>query len=307
MKSRSEKLPFNWIFAASKKAFAPSLLCLLAVIGLLGCAEKSESQEDETLPGHPLVGLVMEVDEAAGVLKVAHEDIPDFMPAMTMDFVASPEEIKKAKPQMKIWARLVRDDDGAFRLINITDEKTATNTANKKLKKQVRSLPSGFYFGEGDAMPDFALLDQFGETVTPANYEGKAFMLNFIFTRCSDAHMCPLSTSKMAMLQKDTAEKGIEDLEFISISFDPEFDTPDILKAYAEGYGIDGSNFRFVTGNMEVVQLLVKALGVTTINKGDSFAHSLVTVLVDKNRKIVKYNATSAWDTAEYLAAIEAL
>ena len=307
MKSRFEKLLPNCVSSASKRGLSSSFLCLLALAGLLGCAQKNESQEDEILPGRPLVGVVLEVNEAEGTLKVAHEDIPDFMPAMTMDFRVSPEEMARAKPQAKIWARLVRDEDGGFRLVRIADEATVTSQTNKKLSRQVETLASGYYFGEGDSMPDFALVDQYGETVTPENYAGKAFMLNFIFTRCNDANMCPLSTSKMAGLQKAAQAKGIENLEFISITFDPEFDTPEVLKAYAEGYGIDGSNYRFVTGEMAVVKMLVKALGVTTINDGESFAHSLATVLVDKERKIVKYNSTSSWDPEEYLAAIEAL
>lgn len=295
----------------SKTVARVTFLALWTVAGLLGCAQKSESQEDDSGEGHPLLGVVQSVNVEGGEMTVAHEEIPGFMEPMTMVFRAAPGDVKNAKPGDRISARLVRDEDGGFRLIKIwpIDEAEAKRMreVNERLKEQAEALQSGYYYGEGDALPDFALYDQHGELVTPESLEGKAFMVNYIFTRCTDAQMCPLSTSKMAQLQKLAKAKGVEDLEFISVTLDPEYDTPGVLRSYAENYGIDGSNFRFVTGPRAAVDQLIKSLGVTAIRKEDDVMHSLATVLVGKDRKILMRSDKSDWDPEAFLQKIETL
>ena len=287
------------------------LLGFLSVSGLLGCAQQNESQEDDKEEGYPLLGVVQAVDEANSQLTVAHEEIPGFMEPMTMVFRVGPGDVKVIETGMQIKARMVRDEDGGFRLIKIWPIDAAVaaemRKVNQRLSDQAKALPSGYYFGEGDQMPDFALLDQYGNTITPDQYEGKAFMMNFIFTRCTDAKMCPLSTSKMALLQKMAAEKGIQDLEFISVTLDPQFDTPGVLRAYADRYGIDGSNFKFATGEKASVYQLIKSMGLTHIEDQDTILHSLATSLVDKDRKIVMRSTQSAWSPEAFLAAAEAI
>lgn len=287
------------------------LLVASALVGLLGCAQKTESQEDENEEGYALLGLIQSLDAERNVMIVAHEEIPDFMPPMTMEFRVGPGDIKVFKSGDQIRARMVRDEDGGFRLIKIwkIDDSAAAEMrkVNKSLAKTVDDLGTGYYLAEGDAFPDFALLDQFGNTVTPSQYQGKPFMLNFIFTRCTDGEMCPLSTSKMASLQKMAADAGLEDLEFVSVTLDPKYDTPGVLRTYAEAYGIDGSNFRFVTGERTAVRQLVKTMALTHIEAEDDIIHSLATVLVGPDRKIVIRSTRKAWDPNEFLEAAKAL
>lgn len=287
------------------------LLVASALAGLLGCAQRNESQEDEKEEGYPLLGVVQAVDVEGVALTVAHEEIPDFMPPMTMVFRVSPGDVKTFKKGDQIKARMVRDEDGGFRLIKIwkiDDEAADTmRRVNKRLAKTVDELGSGYYLAEGDAFPEFALVDQYGETVTPTRYVGKPFMLNFIFTRCTDAEMCPLSTSKMATLQRMAKEEGLEDLEFISVTLDPKYDTPSVLRTYADAYGIEGENFRFVTGERDAVRQLIKSMALTHIETGEDIVHSLATVLVDRDRKIVMRSVKKAWDPMEFLAAAKAL
>lgn len=244
-------------------------------------------------------------------MTVAHEDIPDFMPAMTMVFRVGPGDVKVIKAKDQIRARMVSDEDGAFRLIKIwkIDDEAADRMrrVNEKLAKAVEEKGSGFYFGEGDDFPNFALLDQYGELVSLSRYEGKPFMLNFIFTRCTDGEMCPLSTSKMASMQAMAKEQGLEDLEFISVTLDPKYDTPGVLRAYADAYGIDGDNFKFVTGERAAVKQLIKSMALTHLPTDSNLVHSLATVLVDRHRKIVMRSVKKAWDPQEFLEAAKTL
>ncbi|MBC2607619.1 SCO family protein [Pelagicoccus albus] len=287
------------------------LLVAVATAGLLGCAQKNESQEDENEEGHALLGVIQAVDEEGLTLTVAHEEIPDFMPPMTMVFRVGPGDVQVFKEGDQIRARMIRDEDGGFRLIKIwkIDDKAASEMrkVNERLAKEAEKLASGYYLAEGDTFPEFALLDQYGNTVTPAQYEGKPFMLNFIFTRCTDGEMCPLSTSKMASLQKMAADAGLEKLEFISVSLDPQYDSPGVLRAYADAYGIDGKNFKFVTGEREAVRQLIKTMALTRIEADDDIIHSLATVLVDGDRKIVMRSTKKTWEPAAFLEAAKAL
>ncbi|MDQ8179632.1 SCO family protein [Pelagicoccus sp. SDUM812005] len=255
--------------------------------------------------------MVQAVDSEKVEMTVAHEEIPGFMQAMTMVFRVSAGDVKTFKEGDQIKARMVRDEDGGFRLIKIwkiDDEAAATmRRVNKRLAKTVDDLGSGYYLAEGDAFPEFALVDQYGETVTPTRYEGKPFMLNYIFTRCTDAEMCPLSTSKMATMQRLAKEAGLEDLEFISVTLDPKYDTPSVLRTFADAYGIDGENFRFVTGERAAVRQLIKSMALTHIDTGEDIVHSLATVLVGRDRKIVMRSVKKAWDPMAFLEAAKAL
>ena len=124
---------------------------------------------------------------------------------------------------------MVRDEEGGFQLMRIwpLSEEDASDLKkyNERLQKRLRELPLGRYLGEGDESVDFALLDHRGNIVTSDDLLGRSLVMNFIFTRCPDANMCPLSTSKMGQLQKLAKEADLP-VNFVSVSMDPEFDTP---------------------------------------------------------------------------------
>ena len=311
MKDRSAHHASFDFYRLLSSPFIRALLVMTAGAGLLGCGQKEESQEDENEEGYALIGVVQAVDVEGLQMTVAHEEIPDFMPPMTMVFRVGPGDVKVFKKGDQIRARMVRDEDGGFRLIKIwkIDDESAEvmRRVNKRLAKQVDELGSGYYFGEGDAFPEFALVDQYGEAVTPTHYEGKPFVLNFIFTRCTDGEMCPLSTSKMARLQKMAAAEGLEDLKFVSVTLDPKYDTPGVLRSYADGYGIDGTNFRFVTGEKAMVRRLIKSMALTHIEEQDDILHSLATVLVGRDRKIVMRSTRKTWEPEAFLEAAKVL
>ena len=107
---------------------------------------------------------------------------------------------------------------------------------------------------EGDLIPEFlGMLDQNGDFVQIRQYRGKAFVLNFIFTRRQAPTMCPASTTRMSELQEQAREAGLLGLDFVTISFDPLFDSPGVLRQYAKGYGLDTDNFHLLTNTDEKV------------------------------------------------------
>ncbi|MCH6257280.1 SCO family protein [Puniceicoccaceae bacterium K14] len=288
----------------NKRGIIIWILPMLALCGLLGCSQSSESQADESEEGYPVIGEIEGIKTEKTVLTVKHEEIPGFMPAMTMDFRVSEGDLANAKVGEKIQARMIRDDDGGFRLIKIwpLDKKgmDKIEKANKALEKQMKKMSTGRYLGPEDQSPEIVLYDQFGEIFASTRLKGKAFVFNFIFTRCNDASMCPLSTSKMATLQRMAKEQNVP-LELVSITLDPKYDTPGVLREYADAYAIDGETFHFLTGPKSAVYSLIRALGVTALPNEDQILHSLATTLVGPSGEILLRSEKKDWDPVAFL------
>jgi cytochrome oxidase Cu insertion factor (SCO1/SenC/PrrC family) len=104
------------------------------------------------------------------------------------------------------------------------------------------------------AVPDFTLTDQSGRSVRRADLEGRVWVANFIFTNCPDE--CPLMTAEMAQLQSDLAH--VPDLRLVSISVDPERDTPAVLSQYADRFNADPTRWLFLTGDKRAIYRLAK-------------------------------------------------
>ena len=103
------------------------------------------------------------------------------------------------------------------------------------------------------AVPQFALTDQNGQTVTTADLRGKIWIADFIFTRC--AGPCPLMTARMLEMQKALVKTP--EVKLVSVTVDPEYDTPEVLKAYAEANFADPERWKFLTGDKAVIEKLV--------------------------------------------------
>ena len=124
----------------------------------------------------------------------------------------------------------------------------------------------------GDSLPiegdlsnkNYELLDQDSVKVNyPAIVSGKIAVVGYVFTNCPD--ICPLTTNNMRLVQEEIKKQGIEGVEFVTISFDPEFDTPSVLKEYAEIRRLDTSNWTFLTGKKEVTDQVMKDVGVVKV------------------------------------------
>ena len=103
------------------------------------------------------------------------------------------------------------------------------------------------------AVPEFALTDQNGDEVTMADLRGKIWIADFIFTRC--AGPCPLMTASMLEMQKALVKTP--EVKLVSVTVDPAYDTPEVLKAYAEANFADPNRWKFLTGEKEVIEKLV--------------------------------------------------
>lgn len=184
------------------------------------------------------------------------------------------------------------------------DERAAINS---KLRSDTKALRRGTYVKAGMPIPDFVLIDQNGAFVQASDLKGKAFVLNFIFTRCRATTMCPASTTRMAELQEQARAAGNEDLHFVTISFDPEYDSPGILRQYAEGYGIEFENFHLLTGSPQVVDDLLRQFGILTREEDGTINHTMATVLVDAEGIVAYRKEGQNWKVEDFMKAADSL
>lgn len=281
-----------------------------------GCGRKPENAAKEistvavqapAAPGeerHPLTGEIVKVDTEHGLLHVAHEKIPGYMAAMTMEFKVTKGDLDNARVGQRIRAELV-ERNGEFFLEKIWPDDAATKAAieaaAKALAQDTAMRGKEVYREIGENAPEFTLLDQEGRTASLSRFRGKQVMLNFIFTRCPVATMCPAATQRMMEVQAAARKAGVSGLELVSITLDPEYDTPGVLKEYAQARGIDTSNFTFLTGPDSAVRHLLAQLGVLREFEGNTIKHSLATVLINEDGRIVHRVDGSLWRVDDFV------
>jgi protein SCO1/2 len=147
--------------------------------------------------------------------------------------------------------------------------------------------------------PPFALTSQEGMPVTLGDLRGKVVALTFIYTACPD--ICPLLTQKMVEVQDELGADFGAKIAFVSISLDPEHDTPEVLKDYAQFWGAKLEGWSFLTGSPEAVRDVTRHYGVFLSKKEDgSVEHSQLTTLVDAYGQIRVQYLGARFDPEEF-------
>jgi protein SCO1 len=132
-----------------------------------------------------------------------------------------------------------------------------------------------------DAAPDFALTSQDGAEVTLESLRGKVVAVTFIYTWCPD--VCPMLTDKLARVQDALGPRFGADVAFVSITVDPERDTPEVLSDYAESFDADPAGWSFLTGEPAAVREVARQYGVAVAPAAEGqLDHTLLTTLIDR-------------------------
>lgn len=119
----------------------------------------------------------------------------------------------------------------------------------------------------------YSLLNQDSVAVDyPSNVKDKIAVVGYVFTNCPD--ICPLTTNNMRLVQEKIKEEGITGVEFVTITFDPEYDTPSVLKEYAEVRKLDTSNWIFLTGDKSITDQVMKDAGVVAVPSDSTLMES---------------------------------
>lgn len=136
------------------------------------------------------------------------------------------------------------------------------------------------------AAPSFKLTDQNGETITNADYKGKVYVLEFFFSTCPT--ICPKMNANMLEIEKTFF--GNPNFGIASITINPEYDTPKVLKEHADALGVKSSNWHFLTGDqayiMDIANKGFNLYAGQNKNVAGGFEHSGFFALIDKNGNI---------------------
>lgn len=262
-------------------------------------------QHAEPAKQYTLTGQILAVVPAQQELSIKHDDIPGFMPAMTMNYaVATPKLLEGRTPGETISATLeVRGS-----VIAITSI-THTGTAPLPVTANARSMAVNL-LAEGDEVPDTALIDSHDKRRSFSEWKGSLTLVTFIYTSCPMPNFCPLMDQNFATIQRTVAEdpalKG--QVKLLSISFDPEHDTPQVLAKHAAGLKADPAVWTFVTADKEVIDTFTGRFGVGLVasDQPGQIIHNLRTALVGRDGRIIKFYTGGEWTPGAVLADMRA-
>lgn len=252
-------------------------------------------------PDKPVVGEVVSQDKSLGTLVLRPEKAAD------IELKTLPGDSQIDWKGRKVRLRIV-EADGARRAEEIlpADAEELRRVAEVTDSLHRETLDKGRLVTRmpSELVPSMALWDQDGRLVTKKDFLGHPFALNFIFTSCRNARMCPASTRSMKQLADELAkDKSLDGVRLLTITFDPETDTPGILRAYASGYEIDQSRHRFLTGDPVQIKDLMKHYGILTARDDGTIVHNAALILVSAEGRIVQRREGAVFDPADVAKA----
>jgi protein SCO1/2 len=257
---------------------------------------------------YPLRGKVVSTDAAQGEVTLNHEAIPGFMDAMTMPYkLKDPSILGELHPGDVITADVLvfEHPEGETLLDHIVVVAQAKPDTKPPVSYHVPT--------PGDAVPDFALRNQDGRVIHLGQFRGKSLVVTFIYTRCPAPEFCPRVTRNFAELEKQLAANPAlyAKTHLLSISFDPQHDTPQRLRAYGESYMGSGGKNAFAHwefGAPEASALVRMAqffdLGISE-NSDSTITHTLSTTLIGPDGKVVRFYPGNEWTPKEVLSDLE--
>ena len=299
----------------TKKTGAITLLALslLAFLCFSSC-QPHQRVRSPTEKHYDLKGKVVVVEKDKHLLTVAHEDIKDYMPGMTMPFTVGEtsawvfEPPHEVGPGDQITATLIVDGAKSW-LEDIVLTKETSDTTSVGAE--------GVGPKAGDEVPDYRLTNQDGKVIRIHDYKGKALLLTFIYTRCPDPNQCTLMSSNFANIDQELQKQPdlYQKTHLLSISFDTEYDTPKVLRSYGAAYTGKYSDetfahWEFASGSADEVKGIAQYFGLRYFLDSSSgkeqVVHSLRTAVIGPDGRIVKVYRGNEWKPEEILKDLEA-
>jgi protein SCO1/2 len=264
----------------------------LAALSLMVVGCQSQSKQ------FSLHGKVMAKDEAAGELTVKHDDIPGFMPAMTMPYkVQDRDALREVEPGDTIDADLISVDGGKeywLQSFRITDQSGRQN-AKPAIKHAL---------GVGDPVPDIPMVNQDGKQIHFGDFKGKSVLITFIYTRCPMPAFCPRLSSQFARIHEDLAKTpgDYDKTHLLTISFDPKYDTAPVLRkyglAYLDNHAEGFTHWDFASADPADMRKIADTFGLEYFEEDNQISHSMDIVLLTPAGTVAKYWSTQ-WTAAE--------
>jgi len=277
-----------------------SFVLLITLTAFSGCRRDTSNANR-----YELKGKVLTVEKDKHLVTVSHEEIKDFMDAMTMPFTVRDEWVfNQVAPGDQITATLVVDGAESW-LENVVIIKSNTEPG-------VKGSPGTVGANTGDEVPDFALVNQNNQPIRTGQYKGKALLLTFIYTRCPIPEYCTLMSNNFSQVDQELKKQPelYEKTRLLSISIDPDYDTPAVLRSYGASHtGRFGdetfSHWAFATGTKEQVKEVAQFFGLQYYPDKDQILHGLRTAIIARDGTVHKVYRGNEWKPEEVLQDIE--
>lgn len=275
------------VAAALRTAAALVAVALTATVAVRAAGELQARADKE----YAVRGMVVAVDAAARTVVVSHEKIDGFMDAMTMPFeVRDAKDVQGLVPGAVVEFTLVVGARAAFaERITVRryesaeqDPRTARRLAVMKRAAGLAATP----LAVGDRVPDFTLIDQARQRVTLSSLARKVVVVNFIYTRCALPQFCLRVANNFGVLQKQFARALGRDLVLLTVTFDPQRDTPEVLAKYAAQWKADPKTWHFLTGPVDDVRRVCVQFGVDYFPDEGLMNHTVRTAVIDRAGRI---------------------
>jgi protein SCO1/2 len=279
------------------------LLPFLLLLTIVGCHSRKPAEAERRFP---IEGRVVSVDAGAKTITLAHHEVVGYMKAMTMPFkVHDAWVFNVVHPGDTVQATLVVSDDAYLENISVTQSSTAADLSNTSRAR----LPQ-----KGDAVPDFHFVNQEGRPIHLAQFRGQPLLVTFIYSRCPLPDFCIRMSNNFAEVARNLQNSNpavFAKLQMLSISIDPEFDNPKVLKDYGKRYAgsVDPNlkHWSFATGKPEDIRKAAEYFGLTYQTENGQIVHDLRTALLDRDGTIAEFYTGNQWSPAETAARISEL
>lgn len=246
----------------------------LAFIALLSVVACSDTKRFD------VTGVVLQNGQS-GELTVSHDPIVGYMDAMVMPFtVHDVEEAAGIQPGNRISFRLTVSKSESF-IDRIRVISAARRDAGLMRSPATRSLVE-----IGTPLPDFTLLDQHGTRRSLRGLNGQVVVVTFIYTRCPLPDYCPRMMLNFREISQRLHDRMGSGVTLLTITFDPRYDTTEVLDRYARFYGVAGPGWYLLTGSPEEIQRVTEAFGIEFWPEEGMFTHTLQTAVIDRQGRL---------------------
>jgi len=279
------------------------LLIALCLAGTSSCRRQPANEKR-----YELKGKVVAVEKDKHLVTIAHEDIKDYMSGMTMPFPLREDwAYEVLVPGDQITATLVVDGTQSWlENVIITQESNDTTMASTT-GGSVEAKP-------GDEVPNFGLVNQDGKTIGIHDYRGKVLLLTFVYTRCPLPDYCTLMSNNFAQIEGESGKQPAlyAKSHLLSITIDPDYDTPKILRSYGAAHTGRYSDetfahWEFASGTKDQVKGIAQFFGLRYFADNDQIIHGLRTVIVGPDGRVYKVYRGNEWKPDEVLKELQAV
>lgn len=280
------------------------MLCLSVCIFFCtaGCHPKKSANERR----FPIEGRVVAVDAATHTLTLDHHEIPGYMKAMTMDFAVRDAWVfNVVHPGDTVQATLVVGDDAYLESVSVTESRGAAELSSTSPVH----LPQ-----KGETPPDFRFTNQEGRPIHLAQFRGEPLLVTFIYSRCPLPDYCIRMSNNFAEVARtlqNSNPAAFAKLQMLSITLDPEFDDPKVLRAYGKSYAgaVDPNlkHWSFATASPADIRKAAEYFGLSYEKQSGQVIHNLRTALLDANGNVSDLYLGNQWKPADVAAQLQEL